>query len=250
MVTANRMHLAQRAVKCFLDQDYPNKELIVVDDGTQDYAPIFKGIPAADLTYIKIPNHPKNNLGKLRNLALDSAKGDFLAQWDDDDWYHPHRISTQSKALADGADACCLSATLMHIDDPDFFHLPYSGALPNGVPGSIMHRNDPEIRYPEFPKAEDTVFLKAWMNRKYVKLPENLSHLFIRCFHGSNTWEMDHFRRRMRNNIRDLAAYGFHRYIKRDLSGHPRFLLGQDQKNAFEMYLKDSRDLNIFKNQA
>ncbi len=46
MVTANRAALARRAVDCFLRQRWANRELVVVDDGEQDYTPLFADIPA------------------------------------------------------------------------------------------------------------------------------------------------------------------------------------------------------------
>jgi glycosyltransferase involved in cell wall biosynthesis len=36
MVTANRAAIARRAVRCFLDQSWSNRELVIVDDGSED----------------------------------------------------------------------------------------------------------------------------------------------------------------------------------------------------------------------
>ncbi len=246
MVTANRRRLAQRAVKCFIQQRYPNKELVVIDDGKEDYAPLFEGISPEDVTYIKIPKNPDMVLGKLRNIALEHAGGEYIVQWDDDDWYHPDRISIQAGYLDQGYDACCLSASLMHLDNTDFFYLPYIGYLPNGIPGSIMHRRSNTVRYPEFRRAEDTVYLREWMKHSYVKLPTRHAGLFIRCFHGTNTWEEEHFTRRIRNSPASWIQYFFHKFVRGDLSGHPRFRLPPDIHSAFEQYVEESRTLNLF----
>ena len=245
-VTADRKHLMKRAVRCFKNQTYRNKELVIVDDGEQDLDDLLSDLPADQVNYVKLEKKDENTLGKLRNRSLEEADGDYLVQWDDDDWYHPERIAIQAQTLSDGYDACCLSGALMHLDEEPYMQHPYVGYLPDGIPGSIMHRSDPGIRYPHTRRAEDTVYLNEWMDRRYLQLPDKYSHLFIRCYHGENTWEKDHFLRRIRNNPKDALLYVWHKFIKGDLFGHPRFQLTDVQQEAFAMYLEDSRELDLF----
>lgn len=245
MVTANRPHLVRRAVHCYLQQTYPHRELVVVDDGAEDLSEVLREVPPAELRYVRLPAQPENVLGALRNVALDAATGAYLVQWDDDDWYHPERIARQVAVLEAGADACTLAASLMHLDTPAFAGHPYVGWLPKGVPGSIMHRRDDAVRYPALRRAEDTVYLEAWRRRRYVQLPGDQAHLFIRCFHGANTWQQDHFVRRIRNDVPAALAYAWHRYVRRDLFGHPRFRLSADARLAFALYLEDSRRFGL-----
>jgi hypothetical protein len=123
--------------------------------------------------------------------------------------------------------------------------LPYIGVLKGGVPGSIVHRRDDVIRYPEQRRAEDTVYREAWRARRYVTLPQTEAYLFIRAFHGTNTWEASHFLRRIRNSPSALLAYAWHAGIQRDVTGHPRFRLTGPMRDAFEQYLADSADLGL-----
>ncbi|MFH5831082.1 glycosyltransferase family A protein [Halalkalibaculum sp. DA3122] len=245
MVTANRKHLMKRSISCFNNQSYANKELVIVDDGEQDLSEALDAVPPGQLKYLKLEPSDDNTLGKLRNISLEQATGQYLVQWDDDDWYHPDRILIQSDYLDKGYDACCLSGALMHLDTPEYLHHPYVGKLPEGIPGSIMHRNDSSVRYPHTRRAEDTVFLKEWMDRKYIQLPDRYSHLFIRCYHGSNTWEKDHFLRRIRNSPIDLLAYIWHKFIRGNLFSHPKFQLSEQEKEAFAMYLEESQKLGL-----
>jgi len=267
-----------------LQQTYPNKELIIIDDGQEDYAPILADVPAGELRYIKLDPAPGQVLGTLRNRSLEEATGDFKAQWDDDDWYHPERIERQAQVLmgdtndqaegghaqdnhaqdnhaqgnhaqdnhaqdnhAQGADACCLAGSLMHVDHPEYFDLPYVGYLPHGIPGTIMHRRNDTIRYPSERAGEDTTYLDHWLGKRYQKLPASEAGLFIRCFHGTNTWEMNHFVRRMRNSPAKLMRYLFYRYVIRDLSKNPLFRLDEGVRRAFETYLAESRKLGLFR---
>lgn len=245
MVTADRLHLCQRAIRCYNRQTYPNRELIVVDDGKQNLMPVLNAVPEDQLTYVQLASGKNHALGRLRNRSLNAASGTFRAQWDDDDWYHPERIERQAQVLRDGYDACCLRGTLMHVDSPKFVHRPYTGYLPEGVPGTIMHRRDSDIRYPNMRREEDTAYLEQWRQRRYALLPPSDTHLFIRCFHGTNTWEKNHFLRRLRNSVPDALAYVWYRYVQGNLFQHPRFQLSEKDRRTLEQFLQDSYTLDL-----
>lgn len=245
MVTANRRDLAKRAVQCFQNQTYSNKELVIIDDGDEDYSPILEDLPAEQVKYLKLEKEPDFVLGKLRNRSLEESDGDYLIQWDDDDWYHPERIKIQAEILDQGYDACCLASSLMHLDTEEFMMHPYVGILPDGIPGSIMHRRNDHIRYPETKRSEDTVYLEEWMKLRYHKLDHSYNYLFLRAYHGDNTWEQDHFKRRIRNSPIALVQYIWHAVIRNDLFGHPRFQLSDKASDAFQQYLEESRRLDL-----
>lgn len=244
MVTADRRRLCRRAIGCYNRQTYPNRELVVVDDGRQDLSPVLEKVPDDELTYIQLASDKDYVLGRLRNVALEAATGQLRAQWDDDDWYHPRRIETQAQYLEVGYDACCLHGTLMHVDAPEYADHPYIGYLENGVPGTIMHRSAPGIQYPEVRREEDSAYLNKWMERRYALITSE-THLFIRCFHGDNTWCKKHFLTRIRNTIPDAISYAWHRYICGDLFQHPRFQISEKDRKAFEQYQEDSTDLGL-----
>lgn len=245
MVTANRKRIASRAIKCFERQTYANKELVIIDDGKQDYSDLLTNIPPSDVNYIRVKQKKKIKLGELRNISLEAAKGDLLIQWDDDDWYHADRVRLQSEVLQKGAEACCLSSSLTHIQNSEFKHLPFIGSLNGGIPGSIMHVKDSRIRYPNYLKGEDSVYLESWNNKNFVELPQSMAYLFIRCYHGANTWDLQHFKRRMRNGPRLLLMYLWYKYCIRDLSKHPHFKLEEKLASTIDQYISDSRKLGI-----
>jgi glycosyltransferase involved in cell wall biosynthesis len=247
MVTADRPNLMRRAVRCYKRQTYPHRELVVVDDGETDLTPVLEPLTDQEVTYVRLDPDANHVLGALRNVALDKACGKYLTQWDDDDWYHAERLEQQVDVLNDGADACALSGTLMHLDNPEYFKHPYIGFLEDGVPGSIMHRRDEAVRYPRMSRAEDTEYLEHWLDRDYRLLPDSSSYLFIRCFHGKNTWEKNHFLTRIRNTPWDAITYLWYRYVRGNLFQHRRFHLTDTAWRAFKTYLKDSRELNLFR---
>ena len=245
MVTAKRVKLAQRAIDCFLNQNYSNKELILIDDGEDDYSEVLSILPKHEYLYIKVDGKKNCTLGELRNLSLEHARGDYFVQWDDDDWYHPNRIDIQATILDQGYDACCLSAALMHLNTQYFMNHPYVGHLVYGIPGSIMHRKSDTIRYPETRKAEDTVYLHKWMKRNYIKLDDEFNYLFIRAYHGNNTWEKNHFQRRIKNSLISYLQYYWYKKVLGNLFLHPKFKLDEKQLDSFKKYIEISKKLNL-----
>ncbi len=247
MVTRNRTRLARRALKCFAKQTWTPKELVVVDDGSEDYEPILA--PFRDrfpIRYHRLKADPSRRLGALRNVALDLANGAYCAQWDDDDWYHPRRLTAQVEAIErQNLDASVLRWTLMHIDSPAFVEHPYRTQLRRGTPGSIVHRRT-AVRYHNLSRREDSIFrreLAAAMRVGIVQPPH--SHLFIRCFHGANTWEVAHFTERLHRGVRNTIHYGIARWIRRDLLMHPLFHLTRLEREAVHQFLEDSRELDL-----
>ncbi len=111
MPTYNRRQFVPRAIEYFLRQDYELKELIIVDDGTDCVSDLIPDHP--QLRYFRLEK--KLTLGAKLNLACQYAQGDIIANWDDDDWYAPHRLRYQVEALLPGKiDVCGLSQLLYY----------------------------------------------------------------------------------------------------------------------------------------
>lgn len=95
MPTYNRRRFVPYAIQYFLRQDYPSRELIILDDGTDFVKDLIPDHLA--IRYIRLEN--KMSLGAKLNLGCEFAKGSIIAHWDDDDWYAAHRLSYQVTAL-------------------------------------------------------------------------------------------------------------------------------------------------------
>jgi glycosyltransferase involved in cell wall biosynthesis len=97
MPTCNRRPFIPAALECFAAQDYPNLELVVVDDGSDPIADLLPADPR--IRYFRLER--KLNTGAKRNFACEQARGSWIAHWDDDDWYAPSRIRVQIDAMRD-----------------------------------------------------------------------------------------------------------------------------------------------------
>ncbi|WP_428737110.1 glycosyltransferase [Sulfurimonas sp.] len=87
----NRYHFLKRAVKSVLVQSYPPKEIIVVDDGSNDQtAQIQKDFP--QLKYIYQENQ---GVSAARNVGIKNANYEWIAFLDSDDTFHSKKLEEQ-----------------------------------------------------------------------------------------------------------------------------------------------------------
>lgn len=95
MPTRSREILAHQALQMFLDQDWPNKEIVIVDDlddRSFAIAPDFEGVHYHLM-------ERRLTIGAKRNIAVKNAAGSIIVHWDSDDSYSEDRISHQVNLL-------------------------------------------------------------------------------------------------------------------------------------------------------
>jgi len=100
--TYNRRFCLDFSVECFKRQTYPNLHWIIVDNSSDDDKS-WKDIQTKlgiSVTYFRVGG--KQTIGRLRNICLQEAlkyDPDYIAFWDDDDFYVPGRIASSVEAL-------------------------------------------------------------------------------------------------------------------------------------------------------
>lgn len=207
MVTANgRWEHFVRSCQCYFDQIYPNRELVVVNEGPEDYQEKIS-------QYLSVRNDVrlvflkgKYTLGALRNIAINLSFGDVFVQWDDDDFNAPQRLMVQYKHLCHSKAKACFLSDQLHYYFPTKTlyweswsrfhsggHLKYSL-----IPGTIMaFRNGFNWHYPArgpWCKAgEDSVLAFRICEREEdVTLLEGSGHMQLYSYHGNNVWDIQH----------------------------------------------------------
>ncbi|WP_158797419.1 glycosyltransferase family A protein [Pedobacter sp. L105] len=111
MPTANRQEFIPFAIDNFLKQDYSNAELVIIDDGIKSCADLIPDNNQICYFYTE----PISTIGKKRNVACEKANGEFILNWDDDDWYAPDWISRQvNLLLISGADITGLNKIVFY----------------------------------------------------------------------------------------------------------------------------------------
>lgn len=110
MPTYNRSAMVQRAIASVLAQDYPNFELLIVDDCSKDDTWAVLNQLFADHPKIRLFRQDKGQGAcAARNLAIKAAAGDFVTGLDDDDEFLPHRLSSMMAAYDDQYSCVCTS---------------------------------------------------------------------------------------------------------------------------------------------
>lgn len=116
MPTRDRRAFVPKSIEYFLRQDYPNKELVIGNDGEwiSDLLETDEvGRSDAWVHYRKFKTGL--TLGAKRNALVEACTGDSLiAHWHDDDWYGPQRLSRQVAAMQGGAPICGLDTIRFH----------------------------------------------------------------------------------------------------------------------------------------
>ena len=188
MVTGCRPEMAERSVRCFLNQTYPEKELVILDDGEDLHLENFvRGLDDPRVRFYRMQPEGKL-LGELRNLALARSRGDFVAQWDDDDLSDPQRLEIQMAGLLiHGVDACLLQRHMIWY--PRMQRLAISNV--RNWEGSFICRKSKMPSYPSLRKGEDTPVIEQITAGKYLWL--DYPQLYIYIFHGKNTFDAIHF---------------------------------------------------------
>jgi len=186
MPTFNRRAFVPQALRCFLRQDYRNRELLVIDDGTE---PVADCVPESEnVRYFRL--HQKMTIGAKRNFACEHARGEFIVHWDDDDWYPASRVRTQVSALVDrGADVCGSSQVSFYDPANDrAWEYRYAGSGAAWVAGSTLayrrsfwQRN----KFPNLQVGEDSRFIWTSANKIICDLHEPT--LCVAMVHAGNT---------------------------------------------------------------
>ena len=194
-VTRGRPNLLRRATRCFQRQSYARRELLIVyEDDDPATKSLVRQLEWEDSRVIGlcVPMRPhKISLGELRNIAVDHSSGDFVAQWDDDDWYSNHRLEVQWDAIAgSGRPACVLGRWTVFDTRSQLAYL----SMWRTWEGSLLCRRSEmlERRYPDLPRAEDTPAVDALQrNGKLTMI--NRPDVYVYVFHNNNTWPAQHF---------------------------------------------------------
>lgn len=104
------------AIESALGQDYPNVEVIVVNDGSSDdgrSAAVVRRY-APRIRYFEKPN---GGVATALNLGIREMRGEYLSWLSHDDLYRPEKISRQVDRMAEAGDGAILYSDFEAIDE-------------------------------------------------------------------------------------------------------------------------------------
>jgi glycosyltransferase involved in cell wall biosynthesis len=185
MPTANRRPFVPQAIAAFLAQDYENRELIIIDDGTDSVEDLVPN--DARIHYVR--GVRGLSLGAKRNEACRLAQGEIIMHWDDDDWHAGWRLSYQVGALlAEQADICGLDRMWFYdAENQRAWQYVYQGRPRWLAGGSFCYRKTVWERRPfaDISAGEDTRFVREAPFRKVFALARD--DFYVARIHSRNT---------------------------------------------------------------
>jgi glycosyltransferase involved in cell wall biosynthesis len=190
MPTADRPRWVPGALACFAAQDYPNLELVVVDQGRE---PVAAAPPTgARVRYSRQARDVA--LADLRNVGCSLASGEIIVHWDDDDWSAPWRVSHQIRGLLDSGADLCGAARAYYLDVRDRTTWEYvypEGRRPYVLDNTLCYWRDFWERAP-FPGGVRDSELRFQWNDPAARIHALDGHRFVvGTIHGANTSPKD-----------------------------------------------------------
>ena len=153
-LTRNRREWLPQAIACFLQQIYPNRELLILSDGAdvRDLVPADPRIRLLHLAYAGI--------GEKRNFGCSQAAGDLVAHWDDDDYSAPERLADQVSRLLAAGKAVTGYRSMRFSDGEKWWR--YEGKPTFALGTSLVYRKTwwETHRFPALQIGEDNCFVE------------------------------------------------------------------------------------------
>ena len=181
----------ESTIRCFEQQTYPHKELVVVHDEElpRESVVLFE---RAGARVFGMPGVP---LGVLRNRSVEESRGTYICNWDDDDLSMPDRIEVQLKAIQSSwreANACVLRRYILWDERNGQFYQSFPRAA--GWESSLVAERAAvlRLRYPPVKLGEDRQFM-ARMATAYRVLVIDEPDKYVYRYHGRNACAPKHF---------------------------------------------------------
>ncbi len=218
--TTARYPLALKAVQAWERQEYQgDRELLIINDNPT--VPLYdkpEMVPEG-VRELDVSGDPRKSLGALRNIGIEEATGDYLVQWDDDDYSHPARLAWQVQQTEAGKASVFRWEIHCNLLTGQAFVNSGQEIRGKGFPGTMLWPRSVKARFPELGKTEDMVFVLALRKEIGLQALHNDPRYYFRCYHGHNTWDEHHIMRHKvgarelvqeeRSYIETLLAYEY-----------------------------------------
>lgn len=179
--TYNRRWTWEWSRLCFDRQDYPAENLIwiIVDnsDSSEQSWEISQTHP--QVRYVRIEG--KRAIGELRNICIQEAlktKCEYIAFWDDDDFYVPHRFSHAIQCLQEHPEKVYVGCSLLYlllVKENVLMKVGPYGENHSTAASWVMRRSHAEQNSfdPNATKGEEGKFMREWKTPMHMIRPED-----------------------------------------------------------------------------
>ena len=185
--TKNRRAFLPAALRCFQAQDWPERELVVLDDGEDAVADLIPDDPR--IRYVRASGPMR--MGEKFNAMVRLARGQLLHFWDDDDWQAPRALRVLAEAqIRTGAAVVGLCEMILHdIDTRETWVWHYPLGPKHLIGGSTLWTRRAWEHHPfddALAKDADYAFLVDRPRGEIAFLKEDWTW-YVATIHGGNT---------------------------------------------------------------
>lgn len=111
----------ESALRSIIQQDYPNLEIIVIDDRSSDSSwEIIQALAQEDARILAVRNEENLRLIKTLNKGIQLSRGQYIARMDADDMSDPARIGKQVAYLEQDKDVDMVATCATYISEKGF----------------------------------------------------------------------------------------------------------------------------------
>lgn len=184
-----RYPLARVSLDCFFDQTWPNKEMVIINHGTEKVC----SVSDPRVKEVFVEKGPGITLGDMRNWSIENSTGDWCMTWDDDDWHHPTRMQNQMANARERHIITYMWQVRCALTNNCAFY----DKMPTGQQMSVMYERSTPARYLSLEVREDTQFME-WFSGKVVCVDNHVGNIgcdptqYVRFYHGRNIWDFGH----------------------------------------------------------
>jgi glycosyltransferase involved in cell wall biosynthesis len=181
MPTFNRRHFVSLAIKCYQSQDWLERELVVVDDGSDCVKDLCDEVSSC--RYFRTEKF--KTLGEKVNYCCEQTRGEIIVTWDDDDWYAPNRITDQVTRLIESGKSVSGYHTIMFYDGKRASQ--YRGSVNYATGSSQVYRKDfwEKHRFESVNVGYDTTFSNAAQKENGIVSVDG-SQMLVARIHDKN----------------------------------------------------------------
>ena len=183
-----------RAIDFFKKQDYPNKELIIIDD-----SPNKTKLPSEpNINYIFLKR--KHSIGYKRNLAVRKGKGSIFINWDDDDYHGCKRLRYQLQPIIESKSHITVLRNPIYFNEDNGYFFKHSKKddnelwQPNGwICGTFACLKSvwEKKMFKNRSLAEDYYFIMDAINNGSVVKSLDAKGIYVINRHKNNTYKFD-----------------------------------------------------------
>lgn len=184
-----RIPMARVAAECFLRQTYPDRRLLIVNHGDEPLRVQVRQNPGdryVGCDEVMVTRRELPTLGDLRNRALDLCLSGLVCTWDDDDWMADDYMATMVSAYRLG----CIVLMRRQLRHDLEANTSFIKQATDGHCGQVLYAAGTRYRYPSLDRHEDSVFAEQFGVRRILLV--NDPAIYVRIFHGHNTWHRQH----------------------------------------------------------